>query len=117
MAWILDSPKSALVLGMPGTFTNVIACGNVAPNSGFAELRYLVYQLGSTVRFMRLVSRPIFWAPAAWLLGKVRNRSRFSAGAPLDSRYAIRKVAWLSSSRVLLEMYCGPSGSSCIMAF
>ena len=27
----------------------------------------------STVRFMRLVSRPIFWAPSAWLLGKVRT--------------------------------------------
>ena len=46
-----------------GHSINVIACGKVAPKSGFVELRYLVYQLVSTVSFMRLVRRPIFWAP------------------------------------------------------
>src|SRR5580698_6227564 len=109
MAWIFDSAKSALVLGIPGTFVNVIACGNVAPKSGLVALRYLVNQLVSTLIFMRLVSRPIFLAPIAWLLGKVRNSLKFTPGAPLDSRYAFRKAAWVCSSRVLLEMYCGPS--------
>src|ERR1700733_3710286 len=114
---MLDNPKSALVLGIAGTLANVIACGNVAPKSGFVELRYLVYQLVSTVRFMRLVSRPIFWfAPSALLLGKLRNSSRFTSGAPINCRYAFRKLAWLSSSKVLLEMYCGPSGSRFIKA-
>src|SRR3984885_147431 len=108
---MLDNPKSALVFGIAGTLANVIACGNVAPKSGFVGLRYLVYQLVSTVRFIRLVSRPIFCAPSALLLGKVRNSSKFTAGAPINWRYALRNVAWLSSSSVLLVMYCGPSGS------
>jgi hypothetical protein len=43
MAWMFDSPKSAFVLGMAGTFANVMACANVAPKSGFVVLRYLVY--------------------------------------------------------------------------
>src|SRR5580704_3013507 len=52
---------------MPGTFTKLIACANVAPRSGFVVLWYRVNQLVSTVRFMRLVRRPIFCAPAAVL--------------------------------------------------
>src|SRR5580704_9999784 len=37
----------------------------------------------------------------ALLLGKVRNWSRLTVSAPLEARYALMKVSWLSSSSVL----------------
>jgi hypothetical protein len=70
-----------------------------------------VYQLVSTFRFIRLVSRPICFAPVALLLGSVRNSSRSTASSPFERRYAFRNAAWLCSSSVLSEMYCGMSSS------
>jgi len=78
---------------------------------GFFPLRYRVYQLRSTLRFMRLVIRLISLAPVARLLGRVRNGSRSTGTTPLDLRKALRKAAWLSSSSVLSVMYCGMSPS------
>ena len=38
---------------------------------------------------MRLVSRPICWAPVALLLGNVRNRSRLTGSAPLRNQVGV----------------------------
>src|SRR5271169_534440 len=56
------------------------------------------------------VLRSAFVAVLPW---SVRNSSKLTAFSPLETRYALRKVAWLTSSSVLLVMYCGPSESSC----
>src|ERR1700758_292678 len=99
MAWRwLAGERSALVLGIavntpearPGT-----ACGNMKPGSRsglFAALRYRVHQLVSKVSCMRFVSRGFPLAPVAVLPVKVRNCSRSAGAAPLDIRYAFRKV-------------------------
>jgi len=58
---------------------------NFTPKSGFCELRYRVYQLRSTFSLMRFVGRPIFFAPVAWLLGKVRKASKSTGSSPLES--------------------------------
>ena len=56
------------------------------PREIFVELRYRIYQLVSTFRCMRFVSRPMFWAPVAVLPCKVRNSSKLTGSAPRDSR-------------------------------
>src|ERR1700730_18402201 len=79
------------------------ACGNTKDGSRsglWSRLRYLVHQLVSTVSFMRLVSRPIWLAPFALLLGKVRNLSRLTGSACFETRKALRKAAWVISSSV-----------------
>src|SRR5580704_7977105 len=108
MAWMwFFGLRSASVIGMAGNCPLAklgTAWGNLKPGlrSGFfALLRYRVYQLVSTVSCMRLVRRPIWLAPVALLLGKVRNWSRLTVSAPLEARYALMKVSWLSSSSVL----------------
>ena len=83
--------------------------GESGPQIGVLGARYRTYQLVSTSSVCRFVSRPFCFAPVAWLLGSVRNSSRFTGRAPLERRYAFRKAAWLSSSSVLSEMYCGMS--------
>src|SRR5262249_35970049 len=73
------------LFGIAGTLTRLTICGKVSPKSGFPSLRYRVYQLVSTVRFIRFVSLfALLFAPVAWLLGNVRNASRLTAFAPLD---------------------------------
>ena len=59
---------------------------NFTPMSGFFALRYRVYQLRSTFNLMRFVSRPIFFASVAWLLGKVRKAFKSTGSSPLDFR-------------------------------
>src|SRR5215469_1509287 len=113
----LSGDRSALVLGMavncpeakPGT-----AWGNtkLGSRSGlFALLRYRVHQLVSKVSCMRFVKRGFPLDPVAVLPIRVRNCSRSAGAAPLDLRYALRKVKWVISSSVLSWMYCGKSES------
>src|ERR1700694_3484541 len=77
---------SLSLTGMAGSSVIVIGPMRCAPKSGLRWLRYLVYQLVSTLSFCRLVSRPIFFAPVALVLGRVRNASRFTGSAPLATR-------------------------------
>ena len=77
---------SASLIGIAGWWRIVIACGNFAPKSGLVELRYRVYQLVSTSSEVSDVRRPICFAPVALLLDRVRNASRLTGSAPLDSR-------------------------------
>src|ERR1700674_3214311 len=53
-------------------------------------------------------------APVArLLLSNVRNCSRLTGGAPFETRNALIKVSWVSSSSVLSLMYWAISPSSC----
>jgi hypothetical protein len=67
--------------GMAGWLRIVKGPFTFTPKSGLCVLRYRVYQLRSTLSFIRFVSLPMFLAPVAWLLGRVRNASR-STGCP-----------------------------------
>src|SRR5579862_4316873 len=88
------------------------SCGLVAPKSGFWVLRYRKYQLVSTLRLRRLVIRPaLLLAPVAWLPCKFANGDKSMGTSPFDFRYAARNAAWLISSSVLSEIYCGMSPS------
>src|ERR1700761_7227832 len=74
--------------GSTGWFLMVTACRNVAPKSGLASDRYRRYQLVSTlVPLRRFVSRRRDRsAPFAWLPLSVRNGSRLTGCAPLETR-------------------------------
>src|SRR5579875_3893363 len=100
-------------MGIAVRFFSLMACGKVAPKSGLVALRYRMYQLVSTLRCIRLVRRFAPEEPVAVLPGRVVNFVKSTGSAPFDSRYLFRKLAWLTSSRVLLVIYCGPSPSSC----
>src|ERR1700751_2774446 len=102
---------SVSLRGIAGWFVMTKGPLHAAPRSGFFPLRYRVYQLRSTLRFMRLVIRLICRAPVALLLGRTRNGSRSTGSSPLDFKKAVRKAAWLSSSSVLSVMYWGMSPS------
>src|SRR5947208_10056904 len=101
MAWMwFFGERSLSSLGMAGNFPFSkpgMAGGNVSPRSGFfVRLLYLIHQLVSTVSCIRLVSRPICWAPVALLLGNVRNLPKLTGSAPFETRYALMNVKWLN---------------------
>ena len=87
MTETLGRPERKGVAGNFPLARSGMALGKVAPRSGFAmELRYRVRHVVSTVSSMRLVSRPIWRAPGAVLLGMIRKWPRLTGSAPLDAR-------------------------------
>src|SRR6202035_2316777 len=107
MVGLVEGGESVSFKGIAGWFLITSGPLNTAPKSGFSPLRYRVYQLRSTLRFMRLLIRLICRAPVAWLLGRTRNGSRSTGTSPFDRKKAAKEAAWLSSSSVLSVMYCG----------
>src|SRR5438128_12679383 len=85
---LVEGGVSVSFNGIAGWFLMTKGPLNAAPKSGFFPLRYRVYQLRSTLRFMRFVSRLICLAPVAWLLGRFRNGSRSTGTSPLDLKKA-----------------------------
>src|SRR5215471_21867995 len=66
--------RAKWLFGIAGRFIRSTIWGKVSPKSGLPELRYRVYQLVSTVRFIKFVSLlALLFEPVAWLLGNVRN--------------------------------------------
>src|ERR1700676_3792124 len=98
MVGLVEGGVSVSFKGIAGWFLIKSGPLNTAPKSGFSPLRYRVYQLRSTLRFIRLLIRLICRAPVAWLLGSTRNGSRSNGAPPFDRRKEARKGAWLSSS-------------------
>src|SRR5205823_13699473 len=97
----LGSLVSALVLGIAVCWLTPkvgTACGKTwsGSRSGlWLSSRYRVHQLVSIVSWVRFVSRcPIrtVLTPLAVLPIRVRNGSRFAGAAPLETKYAFRKL-------------------------
>src|SRR6266403_4727306 len=87
--WAMLGGVSVSFKGIPGSFKMLNGPLIEAPKSGLSSLRYRVYQLRSTLSRRRLVSRLFTFfgsAPVALLPGKLRNRSRSTGSAPLESK-------------------------------